>query len=918
MMTKRTKQTVSAILAAFLMTGTFAVSATAEETASRRIADYTGAGTVIAIIDAGFDVTHDVFAASPARPRITKNKVAAVLGEAYETAYVSEKIPLAADYAGTGVPESILSILPQGTEILPAEDTPFADTDVSNLSDMGTSVASLAAGSYKGAGDIPQEDGTVLHEKDFYGAAPDAQLLFLKAAADGSDRLLSSAVIAAVRDAVRLDVTAICLNVHNMEITDGVKEALSDAASAGIPVFTGTGDVSTAVQSALYEIPAAMIDRSTLPLTVDLPGVTAVGAAADPYAKILSFTLGETEIYYLDSSADYVGYSFAEAFAGQAVPVVTVPGVGTAADYDGLTLTGAIAVVRRGEISFVEKAAHAAFAGAVGMIVIDNGGGLSRMALEGTTIPAVMISEENGALFTDVPADAHITLSEAEPGVADFSARGTTADFMPAVALVAYGENVRCAVRDGYAVRSSTALAAAAAAGYFARAVEYLRSAGISSHFAPALLAATAQPMTDASGNVLSSRAVGAGILSAEGTYPTTWIMGKTGDAVSGVGAMQYNTVPVLFSLTNASDAAETYTFDAAFTTDAVDEDGMLTGETVPVEGLQASFRVGGGNVTAMQDGTVTVAPGATVRIYMQIAVPRAVQRSLTARAPYGAFLDGIITCRTETETVTHPVTMFWGDPAGAPITDKTVYDGEAPILKGTSLAVRTSADGYARPIGALQPYLPDTAYDTAYNIVSPAEMKDGALELHLTALRRINSVTARFFDSAGRLVAVCEHGAVERYLTTGERAVVPLWNFAAAEEEEYLFPDGAYSLEVLFTAADGGEETLVFPLYVDSEKPTVTDVTIGMRDGRMLVSVSAADNAALGALSVYDLAAQYSTAAGTKESASGETEATLAFDITGYNGESPLYVEVRDYAGGYVIRRFTKEDVVASLAGAP
>ena len=85
---------------------------------SYNLSDYTGKGTSIAVIDAGFDVTHPVFAAAPAGAYLHENIITRLMGEGR---FVSEKIPYAWDYAD-------------------------GDGDVLNLSGHGTSVASLAAG----------------------------------------------------------------------------------------------------------------------------------------------------------------------------------------------------------------------------------------------------------------------------------------------------------------------------------------------------------------------------------------------------------------------------------------------------------------------------------------------------------------------------------------------------------------------------------------------------------------------------------------------------------------------------------------------------------------------------------------------------------------------------------------------------
>ena len=72
-----------------------------------------------------------------------------------------------------------------------------------------------------------------------------------------------------------------------------------------------------------------------------------------------------------------MGWTFAqdpaETMAGT-YDVVAVPGLGKEADYEGLDVTGKVALVSRGEIPFVDKIAFAKKAGAIGIIIHNNRG----------------------------------------------------------------------------------------------------------------------------------------------------------------------------------------------------------------------------------------------------------------------------------------------------------------------------------------------------------------------------------------------------------------------------------------------------------------------------------------------------------------------------------------------------------------
>ncbi|WP_033364908.1 M28 family metallopeptidase [Mastigocladopsis repens] len=78
-------------------------------------------------------------------------------------------------------------------------------------------------------------------------------------------------------------------------------------------------------------------------------------------------------------------------------PLVAVPNVGRQADFAAVNVKGAIAIVRRGEIRFSEKAKNAAAAGAVGLVIVNNQPGDVYGTLgEEVKIPVLALSGEQG------------------------------------------------------------------------------------------------------------------------------------------------------------------------------------------------------------------------------------------------------------------------------------------------------------------------------------------------------------------------------------------------------------------------------------------------------------------------------------------------------------------------------------------
>ena len=78
-------------------------------------------------------------------------------------------------------------------------------------------------------------------------------------------------------------------------------------------------------------------------------------------------------------------------------PLVAIPNVGGSADFASVDVKGAIAIVRRGEIPFLQKAQNAAAAGAVGLVIVNTQSGNFSGTLGGATpIPVLALPGEQG------------------------------------------------------------------------------------------------------------------------------------------------------------------------------------------------------------------------------------------------------------------------------------------------------------------------------------------------------------------------------------------------------------------------------------------------------------------------------------------------------------------------------------------
>lgn len=93
-------------------------------------------------------------------------------------------------------------------------------------------------------------------------------------------------------------------------------------------------------------------------------------------------------------------------------PLVAVPNVGRSGDFARVNLKGAIALVRRGEIPFGEKAKNAADAGAIAVVIVNNQpGNVSGTLNREVKIPVMALSQQEGNTLMNAGSTVTATLA---------------------------------------------------------------------------------------------------------------------------------------------------------------------------------------------------------------------------------------------------------------------------------------------------------------------------------------------------------------------------------------------------------------------------------------------------------------------------------------------------------------------------
>ena len=258
--------------------------------------------------------------------------------------------------------------------------------------------------------------GTIAGNGLIKGIAPDAKLLAYRVLGPGGTGY-STDVIAGIEQAVLDGADVMNLSLGNT-LNDpdyATSLALDRAMEDGVVAATSTGNAGPDSWS------------------VGSPGTSrraiSVGATALPQ-DFFEVTISTAGAEY--PSADIMGYTDVEdlkALDGKDYEFVYA-GLGGVEDFEGLDLTGKIALIMRGEHAFLDKAANAAAAGAVGAIIFNNEAGDMGAVVGGQEIPTFKMSGNDGILMLNELAAGNNTVSFTLPhlgymeSVAEFSSRG--------------------------------------------------------------------------------------------------------------------------------------------------------------------------------------------------------------------------------------------------------------------------------------------------------------------------------------------------------------------------------------------------------------------------------------------------------------------------------------------------------------
>ncbi|MBQ8323254.1 MAG: leucine-rich repeat protein [Clostridia bacterium] len=814
---------------------------------------YTGKGTAVAVLDSGFDCSHSVFATPPEGTlMITEQEVAGALSQTnaakttknleLSDVYYSRKIPFVYDYAD------------KDADVFPYD------------SEHGTHVAGIIGG----------KDGEIT------GVAVNTQLVLMKVFPDLNDGADTDDILAALEDAVLLGVDAINLSLGSScgfareEDGNKINEVYDKINESGISLITAASNS----YSSGFGGAQGNTNKVTNPdsATVGSPSTydASLSVASISGTKSRYLVGNDQQVVFFKESNSITGDEndfFAELGLKEGetktYEYVTIPGSGLKVNYSTVgDLTGKIALIRRGDNTFEEKAQNAKNAGAAACIIYNNVEGDIIMSMgKSDHIPTVSISKDDGTILA-AQNSGTLTVSyeyQAGPFMSDFSSWGPTPSLGLKPEITAHGGNIRSAVPGGgYDEMSGTSMATPNLCGIVVLIRQYIKdnfpelTAKQVSVMTNQLLMSTATIIKNEQGNPYSPRKQGAGLASLFNAVTTKAYLTVDGSDRSklellddpkrtGVYEMQFNVV-------NLSGSTLSYDLSLVGMTESVSSsDSDYVAERSQLLGGDCAYEVTGAGT--LNGNTVTVQPNQTAKVKVTYSLSEADKKIIDSQFPYGMYVEGFVKLAAQGEEIdlNIPFLAFYGDWTEAPMFDKTYYEVETEAhdaaideedkLKADYYATTPYGSYYYNYIIPLGTYLYDVDLDK-YDAI-PADEEhiavsnslgtiDGIATVYAGLLRNAKTMTYTITDKlTGEVVHEhVDHNANKAY-SNGATSIPYFDYFRLKSYELGLVNNRQYEFKMtgVLDYGDGGVTTnlrnsFTFDFYLDDEAPVLKDVS--------------------------------------------------------------------------------------------
>ena len=824
---------------------------------------YDGSGMVVAVLDTGLDSNHTAFSVENFTSDtlgMTYEDVAAVITKttAYkqfgtltvDDVYINEKVPFGFDYADN-------------------------DPDVySTHNNHGTHVSGVIVG----------KDDVIT------GAAPNAQLVSMKIFSDVMDSARATWILSALEDCVVLGVDVINMSLgtacgfgreSDEEVMNGVYDKIREA---GITVV--------AAASNSYNSSYGSEKNGNLPLTSN-PDSATVGSPST-YKGVMSVAsisgeetpyllYGDRIVYFTEANSGAAEeLDFVETLLGDKktleIEYVLIPGVGRSADYTGLDIAGKIALVRRGDNTFEEKAMIAEAQGAAGILIYNNVSGDIKMNVGDAKLAVCSISQDDGEVLA-AAGKGVLKLSTEQtsgPFISDFSSWGPTPSLGIKPEITGHGGNILSSVTGGgYDRLSGTSMACPNLAGLAVLLRQYVTENFKSIADDPVqvtamvnkLMMSTADIALNTNGLPYAVRKQGAGLANLFGAldtpaYITTYDAdGNEMDTTKlelGDDPEKSGVYEMSFTVENFGSSTVAYEIGSYVMTEGVSDTKTNAGETTVTEEARlldaATVEITNVSGGTLSDKKLTVEAGKSAKVTIKITLGDKDKEYLDKSFENGMYVEGYITLTAASGTevdLSVPYLAFYGDWNKAPLFDLEYYETNADELNDAiPVEDKVMADAYAtRPIGGV--YDDYVSYLGSYyflqnpeDIVVPSKKEHISLSNQEGTIHSLRYVWAGLLRNASKVeITITNDVTGEQIYETTDYDVRKSYGdggsiYPANIEVDFdttefnLSNNTQYTvrLEAYTDYGDGGFETnqrnvFEFPITIDFEAPTITDV---------------------------------------------------------------------------------------------
>ena len=787
---------------------------------------FTGKGMTIAVLDTGLDTAHPAFANVPADAKFTKDYISGVLqaadlnaevlmpGVTADDVYLSAKIPFVFDYAGKD-----------------AQVAPGSKWDAENL-EHGTHVAGIAAG-YAVDG-----EGAVT----FSGVAPDAQVIPMKVFDDSGTGAATTTILAALEDAYRLGVDAVNLSlgsyggftVDEDALINDVYNKLDDA---GIMVITAAGNETSSSYMNSYGTDAPLTgdpDNSVVAAPSVYPANLSIASVEGQEVYANYVLLGDEKITYTDSQTSFLGLDsyvsllkiYGDVSDDLAAPYdyVMVPGYGADSDYEGIDVTGKIAVVQRGG--------------------------------------------------TDENAEPNPSAGQ----MSTFTSIGATPDLRIKPELSAVGGNVYSSIptvegKGDYASMSGTSMASPYVAGASVLVKSYMAENWTGSYDAASmtenLMMSTASPVVDPETKLpYSPRLQGSGLIDLSAA--------TFSDVVLYTDADQYGDTKPVLNL--GDDVAKNGSYDLTFHARNMGKDAarydvsVIAMSPVVLEQDGKTYMSSHDealDVTVSGDKTVTLAAGATGDVKVSVSLSQSQKAKLDAAYENGIYVEGfvVLTAKDGGADLSIPFLAYYGDWSAPGMLDYATMLNEDTVPY-SQLATELGAyftSSFAYRLGANLAVTVDEAANTSLKAehitISPNgdTCMDGVELVNVSQMRNASALHFTVTNADGQEVwSDAVTNVPKTIYVSSQGGPIPATMYQdmapdawyGTDKQGSALPDGQYYYTITADPVTDHEsrnvrDTLTFPVYIDTQAPQLDQGCVTLStgaDGRTTLGMQVSD----------------------------------------------------------------------------